>query len=245
MRKNLVSLSLAMTVPWSLPAVAAPALEVSAQVLARSMNTVGATMSGTLAVFPLRDGDRFLKGSVIAAFDCRQQAAAVARAEAEQGKRKGLLSTQSRLKELGTYSKLDLTTAAADVKVADAELGVAKAVRESCTILAPFDGRVASVSVHPSQFVPAGTAMLDIVDDRDLEAVMVIPSQFLLAAHPGARITLALHELGAHPVEATVSRVSGRVDPVSRTVKVYATIKNPSGVLPGMSGDASFLPTAP
>jgi membrane fusion protein, multidrug efflux system len=221
--------------PVEAPSVAhGPAVQVSTPVSAQ----ISATMSGQLIQFPLRDGDRFHTGDVLAQFQCGQQKATLAHARAEYIKRKGLLEVQNRMKALGQWSMSDLHSAGADAQAAEADLEMGTAVVAQCTITAPFNGRVSNLLVHNYQYLSPGTPMLDILDDSSLELSMIVSSMELRHLQPGTPFRVWIHETD-HTYDAKVTRLSGRVDPVSKTIKVYGQLVQPApDLLPGMTGDA-------
>ena len=213
---------------------------ISVQVVAKTSSQIGAPMGGRLAVFPFNDGDRFNAGDVLARFHCEQQEAQLARARSELQKRRGILDTNQKLRQLGTWSQMDFQTAAAEVNTASADLSLAQTNVEACVVKAPFAGRVSGVSVHNFQFVTPGAPLLDILDDRDLQLELVVPSHWLTWLAPGAPFTIHVTETGLD-YDSQITRTSGRVEAVSRTIKVYGTIRgNQDRLLPGMSGTATF-----
>jgi RND family efflux transporter MFP subunit len=217
-----------------------PEAPISAQVTARSTAVIAAPMAGQLVEFPAADGDVIKKDALLARFNCAQQDAALARAKAELVKRQDLFATQKALKALNAYSKADFSTAKNDVEVAKAELALAQTAVDNCVIKAPFDGRVANAPVRNFQFVQAGTPLLDIVDDRDLELEFIVPSVWLVWLKPGAvaRVQVAETQQG---YGARITRISGKVDAASQTIKIYGRIDgDTSSLLPGMSGVAHF-----
>ncbi|AZV38629.1 efflux RND transporter periplasmic adaptor subunit [Komagataeibacter xylinus] len=217
-------------------AVHAPSVQVTAPVSAQ----ISASMSGQLEKFPLRDGDHFHKGDVLAEFRCGQQKATLAHAHAEYIKRRGLLDVQNKMKALGQWSVSDLRSAAADEQAANADLEMAGAVVAQCKVEAPFDGRVSNTTVHNYQYLSAGTPMLEILDDTSLELSMIVSSMELRHLQPGTPFKVHILETDA-TYPATVSRISGKVDPVSKTIKVYGKLTHPApDLLPGMTGEAQF-----
>lgn len=234
--------------PAGAPAEPAPATEAdsaaghatSVQVTAPMSAQISASMSGQLEKFPFRDGDHFHKGDVLAEFRCGQQKATLAHARAEYIKRRGLLDVQNKMKALGQWSVSDLQSAAADERAANADLEMATAVVAQCTVEAPFDGRVSNTMVHNYQYLSPGTPMLEILDDTSLELSMIVPSMELRNLAPGTPFRIHILETDA-TYPATITRISGKVDPVSKTIKVYGKLVRPApDLLPGMTGEAQF-----
>jgi membrane fusion protein, multidrug efflux system len=224
--------------PSSPSSAAAPPIGV--QVTARSTATIAAPMPGQIVEFTAADGDAVKQGEVLVRFNCAQQEATVARANAELVKRQDVLSTQKSLKALNAYSKADYMVAQNDVEVAKADLNLAKTMADNCVIHAPFSGRVASAPVRNYQFVQAGAPLLDIVDDRDLELEFIVPSVWLVWLKVGAEASVQVAET-QKSYESKVTRISGKVDAASQTIKIYGRIEGEtSDLLPGMSGVAHF-----
>lgn len=224
--------------------LAPPASErdIRVQVTATTSTTIGAGMAGRLSQFPLKDGDRFREGQLLARFDCAVQEGALARARASYEKRRKIYDIQDKQRQLGSNSAMDFEVAAAEMREAAADTAAAQAVASRCVIHAPFAGRVAAISAREHQYVGEGAPLIDILSDRDLELEMMVPSRWLSWLKVGARFDVAIDETGQTHA-ATVIRLSGKVDAVSQSIKVYGRI--PSGadtLLPGMTGRAQFHP---
>jgi membrane fusion protein (multidrug efflux system) len=216
--------------------------DIRVQVVPHTYATIGAPMAGRLSEFPLRDGDRFDQGQVIARFVCAEQEGSLARAKAVLEEKRQVLATNSQLRNLGTSSGLEYRVALAQVAEATADVQTATAVVDNCVVRAPFAGRVSGISVQPQEFVSLGAPLLDILDDRSLELELIVPSRWLSWLQPGTVFTVAVDETGKS-YHAAISRLSGKVDAVSQSIKAYAHLTDPApDLLAGMSGRANLVP---
>ena len=214
--------------------------QVPVQIVPRTMSKIGASMSGTLSEFSIRDGEHFAAGQIIARFRCARENAVLLRAKAELGKRIGIAGRQREARLLGANTVQDTEVARSEVEVARGELAVADAAVQDCTMTAPFAGRAADVVIRNNQFLAAGAPMFDALDDGDMEAEMIMPSSVLGWMKPGYKVTIKIGETGTE-IQAVLDRFGGRVDAVSRTIKAYARPEHNSGnLLPGMSGSAEI-----
>lgn len=219
-----------------------PPPEVHVQVVSRMTTTISAPMSGQLDVFPFRDGDHFKKDAVLAHFVCAEQRGALAHARAVLEEKRQILATNSRLNQLGTGSTLDYHVALAQVAEASADVQTATAVVDACTVKAPFTGRVGSVAAHNYQYLGVGAPLLDILEDRALQLELIVPSRWLVWLKPGTEFSVSIDETG-RTYQARLTRLSGRVDAVSQSIKAYGKFISPTPyLLPGMSGHADFHP---
>lgn len=214
--------------------------DIHVQVVARVAANLGAPMSGRLIEFPLRDGDRFDNGQLLARFDCGEQEGALAKAKALLREKREVLSTNSKLHSLGTSSGLEYQVAAAQVEEANADVQTVTAQVSHCMVKAPFAGRVASVTERAFQFVNLGAPLMEILDDRNLDLELIVPSRWLTWLTIGTKFTVSIDET-ATTYDAVVDRLAGKVDAVSQSIKLFGKLTRPSPqLLAGMSGRAMF-----
>jgi len=131
-----------------------------------------------------------------------------------------------------------LTRAEAMLARAKRQADVQQLLDGRCAISAPFGGRVVELRAQRWQFVREGEPVVEILDDREIEVEMIVPSTMLATLRPGTQFRAAIEETRKeYPVE--VSRIAARIDPVSQTVKIFGRIvgKFPE-LLSGMSGQA-------
>ncbi|PLX81157.1 MAG: efflux transporter periplasmic adaptor subunit [Desulfuromonas sp.] len=212
------------------------------QLVAPQSVTLSSELSGRIAELPLRPGDAFKKGAQLLAFDCRLHQARWDKAAAERKQASATHEVNIQLDRLGSVSTLELDVSSARLAVAQAELDIMTTLLDRCTINAPFSGRIAEVHVKQHQYIGEGEKVLDILNDRQLEIEMILPSLWLQWLKPGQPFPFRVDETG-RDYQARVSRIAPQVDAVSQTVKVFATLDRPSAELrAGMSGTARISP---
>ncbi|BAE49945.1 efflux RND transporter periplasmic adaptor subunit [Paramagnetospirillum magneticum] len=220
----------------------APQSDIRAQLTPRDYTTLAAEIGAKVERIAVREGERFTKGQALVAFDCSIQKAQLSEARASLSAADKTLAVNKRLLELQTIGKLENDVSMAEADKARAKEVASAAVVAKCQITAPFDGRVVEQKVRSQQFVQPGQALLDILDDSELELDFVVPSKWLVWLKPGHGFQVVIDETAkTYPVKMT--RVGARIDPVSQTVKVTGTI---GGRFPelsaGMSGKVLLAP---
>lgn len=236
---KLLLIAAALGAGW---ATASQAQELRAQLSPRDFTTLAAEIGAKIERIPVREGERFKKGQTLVSFDCSIQRAQLAEAKAALTATEKTVAVNSRLLELQTIGKLESDVALAERDKARAKLDASSAVLGKCQVPAPFDGRVAEQKVRAQQFVQPGQALLDILDDSELELDFVVPSKWLVWLKPGHVFQVAIDETArTYPVKLV--RAGARIDPVSQSVKVTGTI---GGSFPelaaGMSGKVLLAP---
>lgn len=188
---------------------------------------------------PFRAGMRFAKGDTLVAFDCRRHSAELAAAEATREAARIEVLAKAKLHKHGAIGRSELERAGALYRRAKAR-AQADAVRlASCKVTAPFAGRVVYLGARPGERPPAGEPVVTIVNDRLLRLEIVAPSRWLAWARPGRTFQFRVDETGRGHA-ARVTGTGAEVDPRTQTVTLFAALDEPSGVIPGMSGDAMF-----
>ena len=144
------------------------------------------------------------------------------------------------MQEMQSISGLEVAISAARIKQARAALEKVRTEVERCTLKAPFSGRVTVRHVEPFESVKRGEKIIDLVEDQNLRIELHIPSFWLRWLKIGSPFQLHVDETGK-VVEATVTMIGARINPVSQTLKIRGALKDSHPeLLPGMSGLAQF-----
>ena len=201
---------------------------------------ISAPMEGRLIALPVPEGGVFAKGDILARFDCATRLADKAIAEARLEKARLRYQSQLELQSLQAVSELDVLLAKADQEESEASLKQARAAADRCVVIAPYDGRIVKTPANQHEILAVNAPLFDIVSSEELRAEMLVPSRWLSWLGTGSRLDIHIEELDTDVV-AVVSRMGSRIDPVSQTISIYATIEGEQhGLLPGMSGEARF-----
>lgn len=218
--------------------------EIRAQLTAKHSTTLSAEIAATVKELTVRDGDRFKKGDLLVAFDCSIQQAQLQKAEATAVGASKSFEVNSRLSQLESVSALDVEVAKAKLGEARADIALTQAALQKCRIKAPFSGRVVSLTGHEHQYLKTGDAIMDIIDDSQLELKLIVPSVWMRWLKAGLGFQVHLDELN-QDYHAQVDSIGANIDPVSQTVSLVAHITGKHNeLLTGMSGKALF-PQAP
>jgi membrane fusion protein (multidrug efflux system) len=218
------------------PALAAQEAPIPAQLVAFQHTSLSAELPAKIDRITVKEGERFKAGQVLVAFDCSIQKAVLDEARAVLAAADKTKAAHKRLLELNSTGSLEMENAISDAAVAQAKANSAQAVVSKCTITAPFGGRVAERKAQAHQYVQAGQALLDILDDSALDAEFIIPSALAPKLKAGRGVEILVDETGkAYP--ARIARLGAKADPVSHSVKVIAEIKGEfPDLMAGMTG---------
>lgn len=216
----------------------APTASAPVRGVVRPVNQAAFTtdLSARALSLPFKEGERFAKGDVLAAFDCRRQRAEVAAAEATLAEMRATLEGQLHLERHNAAARTDVEIARARAAKADAEAQGLRARIDQCDVVAPFDGRVVELGVRPYEIASPQRPFLVVLDDAQLEVEMIVASSALADLARGTVFVFVVDEL-KREFRVEVERIGAAVDPVSQTIKVIGRLDRAiGGVLAGMSG---------
>jgi RND family efflux transporter MFP subunit len=140
----------------------------------------------------------------------------------------------------------DVEAARAMIKAQEANVKRLEELSSFKQILAPFDGVITARNVEIGTLVSEGSGanareLFLMVQEKTLRLHVPVPEPYAPAVHVGMETALSF---GAYPGQAfagKVSRLSGAVDPASRTLLVELLVPNSDGrLLPGMYAQVTF-----
>lgn len=206
--------------------------------------TVRARLEGDLQGVYVREGEHVRQGQLLARFESLEQESGMQSATADRAAAQGDLATaewnlrQSEdLFKAGAIAEGELRVARNAVGTARARLAAATSrLRTSSSssrdtrVLAPTSGTVEKRMVESGEHVARGAEMFSVVRNDVLELAAAVPEKSANSVAPGQTVQLVA---SGQTIQGRVARVSPTVDPVSRSVTVYAQVPNPRGTLKG------------
>ncbi len=147
----------------------------------------------------------------------------------------------------------DVAAAQSDAERASAQLKEAQANRADLTIVAPFDGTIATRAAEPGEVVAPGTPIVTMLDLGKVYLRGFVPEGDIARVKLGQAARVYLDSNPKSPIDAVVSRIDPeasftpentyfRNDRVKQVVGVKLLIKNPTGdAKPGMPADGEIL----
>ena len=202
--------------------------------------TLSSEMDGKIERLEVRESDRFDHGRLLVTFSCGIERARLEKAEVIAREAANTLVAYQRLYVLKSTSELELAQAVATTAAAAAEVSIMSETVKRCSIVAPYSGRVYELHVRRYQYVTAGTPLMGIMDDSELELELIVPSKWLVWLKPRALFSVYIEELN-RSFDAVVASIGARIDPVSQSVKIKGLIIGKATELfAGMGGRARF-----
>ena len=216
--------------------------DIRAQLTAITYNSIASELSAKIQELPFKEGHAFKVGQVLVVFDCATQQAQYQKTKAVLNIADRNYQANKKLLALGSVSRIEYENSYSEYLKTKAENDELAAVLSRCNVLAPYSGLVVEQKVRPQQYVQAGQPLLEILDNSSLELEFVAPSKWSPWLVEDYKFDIKLDETGqSYP--AKITRVNGKIDSVSQTIKVAAAINGEfKEIRPGMSGVLIITP---
>ena len=227
----------------------------SGTITAANTSQLSFAVAGTVQTVDVNQGDRVVKGQVLATldtklFDLDVQAAQAQRAtaQAEFDKSKGDLNRQQQLFQKGWVAKaaLDQALAAFDaaegsLNLARSRLGFAERERSNARLTAPFDGVISLRDVEPFVEITRGQGIFQIDSEGALEVDISIPDFVVGRLTAGAPVTIDARAVAGCGCSGRITEIGVAAGAANAVQVTAAILENPGGLLPGMAVEASVV----
>ncbi|HEY4203016.1 MAG TPA: efflux RND transporter periplasmic adaptor subunit [Devosiaceae bacterium] len=198
--------------------------------------TVTSQSGGTLDELVVKPGDHVKAGDVLAHLDSDSEKIAVDKAQLAVTDATAALSRSQELAKSNSVAKTDVTAAQLALDNANLELRDAQVALDRRTITTPINGIVGLMQVTPGNFVAAQAAVTTVEDDSSILVNFWVPERYANTIAIGKPVSASPVAIPGQTFQGTVDAVDNKIDPVSRTLEVQATVPNDQGAMrSGMS----------
>jgi membrane fusion protein (multidrug efflux system) len=196
---------------------------------------VSADLPGSVARIAFESGQAVREGDILVELDTREEHAQLASLEAQRDLAKINYGRMQQLAKDGVISRMEYDQATAQQKQTEANVGEIRATIERKTIRAPFSGILGLRKVNLGQYLPAGSAVVQLQSLNPIYVDFGLPQQALGQVRVGRDLRVTSEELVGKVFTGKVTALDSVVDQSTRNVQMQATLSNNEGKLrPGM-----------
>jgi len=213
-----------------------------AEVHAEQHATLYAKVSGYLGKVLVDKGDKVKTGQLLATIESQETDAQYASAAADLANKKQIAQRYDQLARQNAIATQQKDQADADARVAEAVLSQDATLKNYERLTAPFDGKITARFADPGALVQnAATSqtssqpVVTVSDDSKLRIDAFVQQQDAPFVHAGDTADIVDSTNPSRKISAKVTRVSGALDPRTRTMLVEVLLDNPDETLLGGS----------
>jgi membrane fusion protein (multidrug efflux system) len=177
------------------------------------------------------DGQRVSKGKVLVTLVNEEERAQLETAEATYANAKQVYERNQRLATNDAIAELELERSKS---AADAALGTVAGVQARLrdrVLVAPFSGVLGFRQISMGAYVSPGQPVATLIDDSQMRLEFGIPSIYVTDLKAGLTIEATTSDVPGQIFEGQLTSIDNAIDPVTRAVKVRATLPNKEGLL--------------
>jgi RND family efflux transporter MFP subunit len=214
-------------------------------VQAVSQATVRAKLAAEVKRVHVREGERVSAGQIVAEFDTAQIRAQLAERAAALESARAQLRTTERTRQTNaqlvkqnfiSQNAFDSADSANDaqvaaVAVAQAQLEQTQIMVNDAVVRAPISGIVAKRHVQPGEKVGFDAPLLAIVDLAQLEVQAQASLADIASIRAGMPVDIFVEGSSGRKIMGRIDRINPSTEPGTRTVNVYASIRNQDALL--------------
>jgi membrane fusion protein (multidrug efflux system) len=210
----------------------------------------GVTLSndapGVVSAIYFESGAVVRQGQVLVELDSNVERAQLASAEARKelaqinaGRTRALVASDA-------IARSQQDSDDAVVKTSGSELDTLRAQVARKVVRAPFSGKLGIRQVNLGQYLNPGTALATLEATDTVFVDFTLPQQRLKSVSVGTPVRIVIDGEGVAPADGAVRAIDPGIDPVTRSIKLRASIPNrDEKLLPGMFAKISVvLPAA-
>ncbi|MGR3541166.1 MAG: efflux RND transporter periplasmic adaptor subunit [Hasllibacter sp.] len=202
---------------------------------------IRAEASGDVAEVLVLKGETVEEGTAIARLTTDRLDADLARAREEEARARRELDNAQSLLERGVATADRVSQARAALAAAESGVVTAEAALDSAEIVAPFGGRLETMTLDQGEFVSAGAEVARLVDNRPLTVAIQVPQQALGLIEDGQ--PAAVRFITGEERRGRVTFVGSAAAAETRTFLAEIEVPNADGAIPaGISAEIE-IPT--
>lgn len=191
------------------------------------------------------DGDRVSKGQLLVELHSSAERAELNAIQVDLKEAVRQLERLQALVKSNAVAESDLDSQRFRVDSLRAQVAAAEVALANLSLYAPFTGQLGLRHISEGAFVTPGTAIVTLVDDRELKLDFSIPSIYVAKLKPGMRVTARTQATGSQVFEGKLASLEASVDVATRTLRARALFDNAAGALKSGMLMRLTLATAP
>lgn len=197
-------------------------------------SVIGAEMGGTIVEVKVKEGQEVQAGQVLVVIDASVLSANAQEINTQLEYARYMLEKQEELKKRGVGTDFDLETAKNSVKALESKLNSLQTQQGKALIKAPFSGVIDQVYATKGQIAGPQSPLMRIVNNSEVDVVTAISEKYITKVKEGSMISVSFPNYGDTSMNLKVTSVGNYIEPINRTFRIRANVKNNNWLLPNM-----------
>lgn len=190
-------------------------------------------MAGRVEKIHAAEGAVVKKGALLISLDDRMIVAGLKQAEAAANLARVSYNRAKLLKEKGVGTVSNFDTMQAALKVAEAQVDLARAQLDKMRIIAPFDGEMGLRNISEGGYVNIGQDIAGFSSNNPMKVDFTLPENVTATVAVGQNIEVVVDAIPGRSFTGKIYAIDSQIDAVSRNIHLRARMANDDHVLKG------------
>lgn len=199
--------------------------EASGSLLPNEEVEIHPEISGRVTGIHFREGSNVSSGQLLVQLYDEEIKAQLKKLKAQRELQSKTIERQKALLEIGGISKQEFETTETQGHSLDADIAYAEAQLRATKILAPFSGTIGIRNISVGAVVSPQTVIASLQQTHQLKIDFTIPDRYRSAISAGKEVMFSVTGM-TDTLAGKILAIDPGADPVTRTIKVRATVSN-------------------
>ncbi len=191
---------------------------------------IAAEVPGQILQVAVEEGDRVIKGQLIAELDLEQITKQMEEVEVALSLANTVYERQKRLWEQNIGSEIQFLEAENNKERLEKNMDALRVQMRRSKIFSPITGVVDRKALEPGEYASPGMPIVQLIDLGDLRVAADVPETYLRAVRIGKEVRVSFPALDMEQ-NARVSLIGNTINNANRTFKVEAKVNNRARLL--------------
>lgn len=194
---------------------------------------VAAETPGTVVKIYFDSGQLVKQGQPLVDLDSRTESAQVSALQSQAALAKTNVERARRLLDIGAIARSEYDDASNELARAESALSALRAQIGQKSVRAPFSGKTGIRAVNMGQYLAPGTMITTLESQGGLYVDFSLPQDKLQSVAVGNDVRITLRS-EATSIEGKITAIDPTIDPVTRNIKLRASVSDPGNLRSGM-----------
>ena len=194
---------------------------------------VAAETPGTVVKIYFDSGQLVKQGQPLVDLDSRTESAQVSALQSQAALAKTNVERARRLLDIGAIASSEYDDASNELARAESALSALRAQIGQKSVRAPFSGKTGIRAVNMGQYLAPGTMITTLESQGGLYVDFSLPQDKLQSVAVGNDVRITLRS-EATSIEGKITAIDPTIDPVTRNIKLRASVSDPGNLRSGM-----------
>lgn len=202
---------------------------------------INSEAGGVISKIKVKEGQNVKSGQVLVSIDASIINSSIKEVQTQLDYAEYMLEKQTELKKRGVGSEFEYKGALNQVNSLKSKLKSLDVQKSKSNIVAPFSGTIDQIFTKEGQMASPQARILRIVNTKEITISADLSEKHMQNIQVGTKMNVRFPNFKDTSIQLTVSSVANYIDPVNRTFRITANVKNNKFLVPNMLAELEII----